>query len=146
MTARRARPPAQLKGVGLPRRLAAGVIDAVLAIAIMVGLAVAATDLGGPAIGLRYVAVITPLLYFVIPEAYYRATPGKLLLGLRVVTIDGGRPDLLAHIVRGMTRVPEALVLVPYLFIVPFSQRRQRFGDMITETLVVKRDEAARAG
>lgn len=128
--------------MGLPRRLTAGVVDGVLAIAIMVGLALAANTLGGPFVGLRFVAVITPLLYFVIPEAYYQATPGKLLTGLRVVTIDGEQPDLLAHIVRGMTRVPEAMVVVPYLFVVPFSKRHQRFGDMITETLVVRREAA----
>jgi uncharacterized RDD family membrane protein YckC len=135
--------PAPLKGVRLLPRLGAGLVDAVLALAIMAGLAFAATALGGPFIGLRFVAVLTPLLYFIIPEVYYQATPGKLLFGLRVVTIDGARPDVLAHTVRAMTRVPEALVLVPYLFVVPFSERHQRFGDSITETLVVKKDQVA---
>jgi uncharacterized RDD family membrane protein YckC len=133
------RKPAQLKGVGLPRRLTAGVIDGVLAIGLMAGLGLAGNALSSLAVALRLLAVVVPLLYFVIAEGYYQTTPGKRLFGLTVVTIDGDRPDLLAHVVRGMTRVPEAMVLVPYLFVVPFSQRKQRFGDMITETLVVRR-------
>jgi uncharacterized RDD family membrane protein YckC len=43
-----------------------------------------------------------------------------------------------------MTRIPEMMMVVPYLFVVPFSQRRQRFGDMITETLVVRRADLER--
>ncbi len=34
--------------------------------------------------------------------------------------------------------------MVPYLFVVPFSQRKQRFGDMITETLVLRRSDLDR--
>ena len=95
---------------------------------------------------LRLLAVLVPsLLYFVVAEHSYQATVGKWLFGLRVVTVDGERPELLAHIVRGMTRVPEAMMLmIPYLFIVPFSQRHQRFGDTITETLVVRRSDLDR--
>jgi uncharacterized RDD family membrane protein YckC len=74
-----------------------------------------------------------------VAEHYYQMTVGKWLFGLKVVTVDGERPELLAHIVRGMTRIPEAMMLmVPYLLIIPFSQRKQRFGDIITETLVVR--------
>jgi uncharacterized RDD family membrane protein YckC len=95
---------------------------------------------------LRLLAVLVPsLLYFVVAEHYYQATVGKRLFGLCVVTLDGERPDLLAHIVRGMTRVPEAMVLIPYLIVVPFSQRHQRFGDTITETLVVRRADSDRS-
>lgn len=110
----------------------------------MAALVVAGRLVGGLAVALRLVAVVMPLLYFVVAEAYYQATPGKRLFGLTVVTVDGERPDTLAHVVRGLTRVPEAMVLVPYLIVVPFSERRQRFGDMVTETLVVHRDAAAR--
>jgi uncharacterized RDD family membrane protein YckC len=95
---------------------------------------------------LRLLAVLVPsLLYFVVAEHSYQATVGKWLFDLRVVTVDGERPELLAHVVRGMTRVPEAMMLmIPYLFIVPFSQRHQRFGDTITETLVVRRSDLDR--
>lgn len=134
--------PAQLKGVGLPRRLGAGLVDGLIAVGLFVGLASASIAVPGVTAVLRILAILVPtLLYFVVAEGYFQTTPGKWLFGLRVVTIDGARPELLAHVVRGMTRLPEALVLVPYLFVVPFSQRHQRFGDMITETLVVRRGD-----
>ena len=119
-------------------------IDGLLAIALMVGLGLAANAVDTFAVALRLIAVLVPLLYFVVAERYYQTTPGKRLLGLTVVTVDGDRPDLLAHIVRAMTRVPEAMMLIPYLLVVPFSQRKQRFGDMITETLVVRRTDLDR--
>lgn len=105
----------------------------------MAGLVAAGRVVGSLAVALRLIAVVMPLLYFVVAEGYYQTTPGKRLFGLEVVTLDGEPPDLLAHIVRGMTRVPEAMILIPYLFIVPFSERKQRFGDMVTETLVILR-------
>ncbi len=108
--------------------------------ALFVGLVAASAAIPSLALALRLLAVAFPfLLYFVILESYYQATLGKMLFGLKVVTLDGGRPDVLAHVVRGMSRLPEALMLmIPYLVVIPFSKRRQRFGDVITETLVVR--------
>ena len=119
-------------------------LDAVLAIGLMVALGLASSVVPDVAVALRLVAALVPLLYFVIAEHYYQTTPGKRLFGLTVVTLDGERPELLTHIVRGMTRIPEAMMVVPYLFVVPFSQRKQRFGDMITETLVLRRSDLDR--
>jgi len=132
--------PRELTGVGLGRRLAAGAVDAVLMAALFVGLVAASVALPSLALALRLLAVAFPfLLYFVILEHCYQATLGKMLFGLKVVTLDGSRPDVLAHVVRGMSRVPEALMLmIPYLVVIPFSQRKQRFGDVVTETLVVR--------
>ena len=121
--------------------MGAGFVDAVIVIGLFAGLVALMNVVPSLATAFRLLAVIVPsLLYFVIAEHYYQATVGKWLFGLRVVTVDGDRPELLAHIVRGMTRLPEAMMLmIPYLVVVPFSQRHQRFGDTITETLVVRR-------
>jgi len=132
--------PPELTGVGLARRLAAGAVDAVLTIALFAGLVAAGSALPSVAVAFRLLAAVFPtLLYFVILETYYQATLGKMLLGLKVVTLDGGRPDVLAHLVRGMTRLPEAMMLMlPYLVVIPLSKRKQRFGDVLTGTLVVR--------
>jgi uncharacterized RDD family membrane protein YckC len=125
--------------------MGAGVIDFVVAVAIVVAFVTAAHAVPSLAGTFTMLAtVFSTLLYFVIAEHYYQATIGKRLFGLTVVTVDGERPELLAHVVRGMTRIPEMMMVVPYLFVVPFSQRRQRFGDMITETLVVRRADLER--
>ncbi|HOT23624.1 MAG TPA: RDD family protein [Thermoleophilia bacterium] len=134
-----AKPP-ELIGVGLARRLAAGAVDAVLMIALFTGLVAASVALPSVAVVLRLLAAVFPtLLYFVILETYYQATLGKMVFDLRVVNLDGGRPDALAHLVRGMTRLPEAMMLMlPYLLVIPLSRRKQRLGDALTGTLVVR--------
>jgi len=109
-------------------------------IGLFAGLVLASSAVPSLAAVFKLLAVLfPPLLYFVITESRYQATLGKWLLGLKVVTVDGGRPDVLAHALRAMTRVPEAMMLmIPYLIVIPFSSRKQRFGDVITETLVVR--------
>lgn len=138
--------PAQLNGVGLPRRLAAGAVDGVLTIGLFFGLVLASSAVPSLAVVFKLLAVVVPpLLYFVITESRYQATLGKWLFGLKVVTVDGERPEVLAHVIRAMTRIPEAMMLmIPYLIVIPFSQRKQRFGDVITETLVVRRADLER--
>lgn len=109
-------------------------------IGLLAGLVAAGAAVPSLVLAFRLLAVAFPfLLYFVILEHYYQATLGKMLFGLKVVTLDGGKPDVLAHVVRGMSRVPEALMLmIPYLVVIPLSKRKQRFGDVVTETLVVR--------
>ena len=130
----------ELIGAGAVKRLAAGAVDAVLMFGLLVGLVAAGAAVPSLLLAFRLLAVALPfLLYFVILEHYYQATLGKMLFGLKVVTLDGGKPDVLAHVVRGMSRVPEALMLmIPYLVVIPLSKRKQRFGDIVTETLVVR--------
>lgn len=113
---------------------------------LFVGLVLASSAVPSLAVAFKLLAVVfPPLLYFVITESCYQATLGKWLFGLKVVTVDGERPEVLAHLIRAMTRVPEAMMLmIPYLILIPFSERKQRFGDVITETLVVRRNDLER--
>ena len=124
-------------------RLLAGLVDLVIIIAIMVGLASLAHVLPAARPFLNPVVVLMPLLYFVVAEGATLTTPGKRLFGFRVVTLDGERPELLAHVLRGLTRVPEVLLLLlPYCIYIHFTPRHQRLGDMITDTVVVRRPTA----
>jgi uncharacterized RDD family membrane protein YckC len=130
--------PDGLVGVGLGRRLAAGIADGLATVAIMVLLALTAGVLRPVKPAILIVATLMPLLYFVIGEHYYQTTPGKRLFGLRIVTVAGGRPDILATLVRTMSRPIEAMLIVPYVATIALSQRHQRFGDMIAECVVVR--------
>jgi len=103
-------------------------------------LAVAAAHAGPAGPVLRLAAVLMPLVYFLFFETLYRQTPGKRLLGLWVVTLDGGRPDFLAHLLRCATRLPEALFVLPYVISMIVSPRNQRLGDSASDTLVVRRN------
>ena len=121
-------------------RLLAGLVDLVIVIAIVAGLISLAHVLPAVRPLFTLAAVIMPLLYFVVAEGSTLTTPGKRLFGFVVVTLDGERPELLAHVLRGLTRVPEVLPLfLPYCLYIHYTQRHQRLGDMVSETVVVRR-------
>jgi uncharacterized RDD family membrane protein YckC len=137
----------------LRRRLAAGLVDAVLMIA---GLALvvgiwgnnsADLDSGRLALGLSLgwqpflLYLLTISVCYVLFEGARSATPGKLALGLRVVKYDGSPCGWVAALRRSILRPVDALPFaVPYLVglaAAGLSARRQRLGDSFAGTLVV---------
>jgi len=137
----------------LRRRLAAGLVDAVL---MLVGLALAVGVWGdnsaeldssrltlGLSLGWRpflfYCLIV--LLSYVLFEGARSATPGKLALGLRVVKYDGSPCGWVAALKRSILRPVDALpIVVPYLVgtaAASLSTKRQRLGDVFARTLVV---------
>jgi uncharacterized RDD family membrane protein YckC len=66
-------------------------------------------------------------------------TPGKRLAGIRVVRADGGPPGLGESLVRNALRVVELPVAyAPAILAVALGARRQRLGDLVAGTLVVR--------
>jgi len=137
----------------LRRRLAAGVMDAVL---MLTGLAVVvgvwgdnSAELGSGRLALGLSLGWQPFLFYclavllcyVVFEGARSATPGKLALGLRVVKYDGSPCGWMAAFKRSILRPVDALpIVVPYLVgavAAGLSARRQRLGDAFAETLVV---------
>lgn len=85
-----------------------------------------------------WLAVII-VAYFTFFEATFGATPGKGLLRLRVVALDGGRPTFRAVVTRNLFRLVDAL---PALYIVggavaQSTRHEQRVGDIVANTTVV---------
>lgn len=80
-------------------------------------------------------------VYCLVWEATLGTTPGKYLLGCRVIDEEGGRPSAQRLIIRNVMRIVElglVMVLLCDLFLVLVaSQRRQRIGDLLAGTLVV---------
>jgi uncharacterized RDD family membrane protein YckC len=71
------------------------------------------------------------------------ATPGKRLLGLRVMSVDGDPPTVLQHALRSAIWPLDVLVPVPVplgVVVIACSRRRQRIGDHVAGTLVVRDD------
>jgi len=139
----------------LRRRLAAGLVDAVL---IMAGLALVvgiwgnnSADLGNGRLTLGLSLdwqpflfyCLTTLVCYVLSEGARSVTPGKLALGLRVVKYDGSPCGWVAALRRNILRPVDALPFaVPYLVglaAAGLSARRQRLGDVFAGTLVVKK-------
>jgi uncharacterized RDD family membrane protein YckC len=78
-------------------------------------------------------------LYFLVFEGLRGRTPGKAVVGLRVVTVTG-RPIGFAHAaLRNLLRAADALptgYLLGFLAMA-FSSRFQRLGDLVAGTVVV---------
>jgi len=137
----------------LRRRLAAGLVDAVL---MLVGLALVVGVWGdnsveqnsgrltlGLSLGWRpfLFYCFAVFLCYVLFEGARSATPGKLAVGLRVVKYDGRPCGWAAAFKRSMLRPVDALpIVIPYLVgaaVAGLSSRRQRLGDAFAGTLVV---------
>jgi uncharacterized RDD family membrane protein YckC len=130
------------------RRIAAGFLDLIPPVALFFLLATTVGTAntsdgnaqfhldGWPAL-LWFVAVLG---YYFVCELLWARTPGKALLGLRVVRADdGGRPGAGAIVARTLLRLIDGL---PFfyglgLLVVLVSQDRQRIGDLAARTQVV---------
>jgi uncharacterized RDD family membrane protein YckC len=127
-----------LVGERLPRRLAAGLIDTAVLAAASTALIVAAAH-AGPWRGLvTAFAIALWIGYFIAFEALAGATPGKRLCGLCVRDDEGQRAPAVAHVIRAFTRLPEAVMLLPYLVLIHGSPRHQRLGDVLANALVMR--------
>jgi uncharacterized RDD family membrane protein YckC len=83
-------------------------------------------------------------IYYLLLEAIFHASVGKLVLGMRVVMLDGSRATGLAVVLRNLIRIPEAMFLyVPAGLSCLASPRRQRLGDHAARTVVVRRPARA---
>ena len=93
-----------------------------------------------PTIAFFWLAVII-IAYFTYFEAVFGATPGKAILRLQVVMLDGGRPTLGAILMRNVLRLVDAL---PIFYVVgglvaQSTLHEQRVGDIVARTTVIPR-------
>jgi uncharacterized RDD family membrane protein YckC len=117
---------------------------------------------GGPPLhraagGYLYVTTVTTVdvpwlallmvVYFSVQEALFGATWGKLVAGVCVVDVDGRRPTLGAVLVRNILRLVDywPLCYVVGIIAAVTSPARQRLGDRVARTLVVRAESAVLA-
>jgi uncharacterized RDD family membrane protein YckC len=82
--------------------------------------------------------------YYVAFTALYGATPGKMLLGIRVVKTDGRPVDWLSALMREVVgKTLSALPLALGYLWAFFHPKRQAWHDLIADTLVVHRESQA---
>jgi uncharacterized RDD family membrane protein YckC len=75
--------------------------------------------------------------YFAWFEGRTGATPGKMVVGLRVVKADGADCDMRAAVIRTVLR-PVDYFFILGVFVMALSKRNQRLGDMLADTVVVR--------
>jgi uncharacterized RDD family membrane protein YckC len=146
----------EFETAGLPSRLLSAFLDAVVQLLILFvvlfaafGLGEAGVEFGGLATASLYVLLF--LLVFAYPAAFetlWRGrTPGKAMMGLRVVTIEGGPIRFRHAAIRAILGVFDKYVgsgLVGLLSVV-FTRRNQRLGDLVGGTIVLRERSGARA-
>lgn len=74
-------------------------------------------------------------------ELFLSATPGKRLLGCRVVSESGEPPLTLQIVLRNALRLVELfppLRIWPFVLVVVMTRNRQRVGDLLARTIVVE--------
>lgn len=94
---------------------------------------------GGPA----FLWFLVVFAYYIVMEVQQGGTIGKLMIGLRVVKEDGGPLDWQASLIRNVLRIVDGLFF--YLvgaILVWTSDRNQRLGDRLANTVVVKKQSA----
>jgi uncharacterized RDD family membrane protein YckC len=148
------------------RRLPAYLIDCALCIAVLVGtlvlLSLSATFAGILTVGIGLWLVFAFVLswfYFSLFETFWNGqTPGKRLLGLRVLSVDGQPINALQAIVRNIVRNLDAMPMlganaelgVPFymvgLLAMAANDRYQRLGDLAGGTIVVVEKRSALGG
>ncbi len=132
---------------GLGSRAAAAMMDLVLVSLLLVPLQIASDQLGlETALGRWASALLYLLLSFAL-FAYYilfeglnhGRTPGKILLGIRVV-MDTGRPITpAAAVLRNLVRAGEyAALLLPAALTMLLHRSNKRLGDLAAGTIVVR--------
>jgi len=131
----------ELRPAGLSARFYAFLLDWLIRFIIVIAAATAATRVGGLALG--FVGLLYFLLEWFYPVAFELgrsgATPGKSILGLKVVMDNGLPVTPAASFTRNLLRVADFL---PFLFgaaIVSMLLRQdsKRLGDLAAATIVV---------
>jgi uncharacterized RDD family membrane protein YckC len=81
--------------------------------------------------------LVLSTLYFALFEGLYGASVGKLILGMRVVRVDGRPCGLSAALIRAILRIWDGMLLglIAYRSMKPPLQ--QRWGDKAAKTIVV---------
>lgn len=133
---------------GFWRRVAAYIVDSIVIFAFVALSAVAGAILEGTlapksglAIGIFYLAaILAGLLYAPLFESSaYQATPGKIALGIKVTGLDGKRISFLRAFGRHLARFLSEFVFCLGYLIIPFTEKKQAFHDILAGTLVVKK-------
>lgn len=93
-----------------------------------------------------YIAGIASIVFFLfewfftaIPEALYGTTPGKKLMGLRVVHIDGTPIGWQSAVLRNFLRFADFLPFLYFSAVISMllDKRSRRLGDLAASTMVV---------
>jgi uncharacterized RDD family membrane protein YckC len=82
---------------------------------------------------------IQTLYYTFMESSKYQASVGKIVLGLKVTDMNGGRLDFTKALVRNLCKIISSMILLIGYLMAAFTEKKQALHDMIASTLVVKK-------
>ncbi|MBU3822853.1 RDD family protein [Flavobacteriaceae bacterium XHP0103] len=89
-------------------------------------------------IGINTILSLPVLFYTLALESFFQGqTLGKKALNIRVVKIDGYQASLSDYVVRWFFRIVDIYIFGLGFFVMLFSKKTQRFGDMAAGTAVI---------
>ncbi len=89
--------------------------------------------------GTLLIWLLAALGYFFVTEGFWSTSAGKWLMGLVIVRVDGSDPGLRAAGIRTVARLVDGLCFYAVGAVFMWSsERRQRLGDRLAGTLVVR--------
>jgi uncharacterized RDD family membrane protein YckC len=78
---------------------------------------------------------LTPLIFWIVCESLWGGTPGKRVFKLRVCLTSGAPVTFVPSILRALFLYPDVLAGP---FLIAFTRRRQRLGDLVAGTMVTR--------
>jgi uncharacterized RDD family membrane protein YckC len=140
---------AQVQYVGVGRRFLAVLVDSILLGIVfgVMGALFGQSQVSGGNVSVSLTGVpamvtfVIVFLYYIVLETVLGVTLGKLLLGIRVVNMEGFRISWGASVIRNILRIIDALPFAYILgaILIWTSARKQRLGDRAARTVVVRR-------
>ena len=82
--------------------------------------------------------VPVPMLYEVVFIGWRGQTPGKMVLRLKMIRMDGGDVDYVKSFIRWIGKIPSGLLLAIGYLMAAFSENKRALHDMIAGTRVVR--------
>ena len=133
----------RLRLAGAGTRAAAGLVDLLILVLVeLIGGLILALSLGEA--GVMIAAASTLLLLVLYPFVFLASwggrTPGKALLGARVVDVSGGPASLRQLLLRSLFLPVELGLMLPLplgLMVAAITPHRQRVGDLVAGTVVI---------
>lgn len=135
--------PSEAKYAGFWLRLLAFAIDySIIIIASKIMFGGRVVNFSGGIIDMNFngIFILIPILYFILFWKFFDATPGKMILKIKIISPDG--KDELSWknvLLRYLGYIISALAIFIGFFWIGFDKKKQGWHDKIAKTFVVKK-------
>jgi len=136
---------AELEPAGFWLRVVAVIVDSALMMLLLAVMMVGAAGVGEDLIEPTYwLWVLISFLYWpVLESSAQRGTVGKMMLGLVVADIDGGKLPFLRSLLRNLAKIISAIPFYIGFFLAAFTARKQALHDLITKAVVLRKSSSS---